>query len=130
VIGLSRCSIKSYIELLKREVKENQNTGFTEQVLDLSYVIWQKLKNLFEETKDLTLETPTACPGSKDNFMYTWTKMEHYLECEIFGSGEIEFFYRNRKTGENWGKDTTLEEGFSKDILHYLTLFAQDVILE
>jgi hypothetical protein len=130
VTGSTRCSIKSYLELLKREVNENQNTGFTEQVLDLSYIVWQKLKNLFEETKGLTLEVPSACPGAKNNFMYTWTKTEHYLECEIFGSGEIEFFYRNRKTGEDWGKDTTLEEGFSKDVLHYLTLFAEDVILE
>jgi hypothetical protein len=130
VTGSTRCSIKSYVELLKKEVKNNTNAGFTEQVLDLSYIVWQKLKNLFEETKGLTLEVPSACPGSKDNFMYTWSKAEHYLECEIFGLGAIEFFYRNRKTGENWGKDTTLEEGFSKDIRHYLTLFAENVIIE
>jgi hypothetical protein len=62
--------------------------------------------------------------------MYSWSKAEHYLECEISGSGEIEFFYRNRKTGEDWGKDITLEQGFSTDILHYLTLFGEDFIIE
>jgi hypothetical protein len=119
VTGSKRCSIKSYIALLRKEAKNDKAAGFTEQVLDLSSVVWQRLKQVFEETQGLSLEVPDACPGAKDNFIYTWSKAEHYLECEIFGSGEIEFFYRNRTTGENWGKETTLEQGFSKDILHY-----------
>lgn len=127
--GSTRCTIKSYIDLLKNEVKNDIAAGFTEQVLDLSYSVWENLKKIFKETKGLALEVPSACPGSKDNFMYTWSKAQHYLECEIFGSGEIEFFYRNRTTGENWGKDTTLEQGFSIDILRYLTMFTEDILI-
>jgi hypothetical protein len=71
----------------------------------------------------LYIEVPDACPGRRDNFMYTWSKEEHYLECEIFGSGEIEFFYRNRETGKNWGEDTTIAQVLSPVILEKVKLF-------
>ncbi len=57
--------------------------------------------------------------------MYTWSKSEYYLECEIFATGAIEFFYRNRNTREVRGEDTTLEQGFSTDILDKVSLFIE-----
>ncbi|MEG4582984.1 hypothetical protein QUA71_25715 [Microcoleus sp. MON1_C5] len=121
-----RCQrLRLYLDSLKNEVREERDANFTEKVLNLSWSVWEELKSLFEKTKGLCLEVPDACPGSKDNFMYTWSKSEHYLECEIFGTGEIEFFYRNRNTGEVWGEDTTLEQGFSTDILDKGSLFIE-----
>jgi hypothetical protein len=122
VIKPNYLRLKSYIDSLKDEVRKEEAPEFTEKVLNLSWSVWEALKTLFEKTKELCLEVPDACPGSKDNFMYTWSKSEHYLECEIFGTGEVEFFYRNRN-GENWGEDTTIERGFSANILQFLTLF-------
>ncbi|MEG4084623.1 hypothetical protein [Microcoleus sp. POL10_C6] len=116
--------LRLYLDSLKSEVKEEIDAGFTEGVLNLSWFVWEALKRFFEET-GLCLEVPDACPGLRDNFMYTWSKSEHYLECEIFGSGEIEFFYRNRNTGEVWGEDTTLEQGFSANILNKGSFFSE-----
>jgi hypothetical protein len=85
--------------------------------------VWQQLSEYFIN-RGFCLEVPDACPGENNDFMYTWSKAEHYLECEIFATGEVEFFYRNRKTGVVWGEDTTLEQGFSSTILEKAALFA------
>ncbi|WP_293330940.1 hypothetical protein [Microcoleus sp. CAWBG58] len=120
-----RCQgLRLYLDSLKNEVREARDANFSERVLNLSWSVWKALKSLFE-ARGRCLEVPDACPGSKDNFMYTWSESEHYLECEIFGTGEIEFFYRNRKTGEVWGEDTTLEQGFSTDILEKASFFIE-----
>lgn len=116
--------LRLYLDSLKNEVREARDANFSERVLNLSWSVWKALKSLFEAT-GRCLEVPDACPGSKDNFMYTWSESEHYLECEIFATGEIEFFYRNRKTGEVWGEDTTLEQGFSTDILEKASFFIE-----
>ncbi|MEG4342429.1 hypothetical protein QUB70_03960 [Microcoleus sp. A003_D6] len=120
-----RCQgLRLYLDSLKNEVTEARDANFSERVLNLSWSVWKALKSLFE-AKGRCLEVPDACPGSKDNFMYTWSESEHYLECEIFATGEIEFFYRNRNTGEVWGEDTTLEQGFSTDILDKASFFIE-----
>ncbi|WP_293156983.1 MULTISPECIES: hypothetical protein [unclassified Microcoleus] len=120
-----RCQgLRLYLDSLKNEVREARDANFSERVLNLSWYVWNALKSLFEAT-GRCLEVPDACPGSKDNFMYTWSESEHYLECEIFATGEIEFFYRNRQTGEVWGEDTTLEQGFSADILEKASFFIE-----
>lgn len=120
-----RCQgLRLYLDSLKNEVREARDATFSERVLNLSWSVWEALKSRFE-AQGLCLEVPDACPGSRDNFMYTWSKSEHYLECEIFATGEVEFFYRNRNTGEVWGEDTTLEQGFSADILDKASLFIE-----
>ncbi|WP_026098232.1 hypothetical protein [Kamptonema formosum] len=125
ILPQKRChGVRVYLDSLKKEARVTGETEFSEKVLDLSWSVWEKLKNLFE-ARGQCLEVPDACPGSRDNFMYTWSKAEHYLECEIFGTGEIEFFYRNRKNGAVWGEDTTLEQGFSKEIFDKASLFIE-----
>ena len=116
--------LRVYLDSLKNEARVTGETEFSERVLNLSWSVWERLTSLFQ-ARGQWLEVPDACPGSKNNFMYTWSKSEHYLECEIFGTGEIEFFYRNRNTGEVWGDDTTLEQGFSGDILDKASLFIE-----
>jgi hypothetical protein len=111
-----------YISSLRSEVETNQESDFTISVLNYSWEVWQGLSKCFAE-RGVCLEVPDACPGQSDNFMYTWSKTEHYLECEIFGNGAIEFFYKNRKTGEVWGEDTTLEHKFSTATLEKAALF-------
>ena len=117
-------SLRVYLDSLKNEARVTGETEFSERVLNLSWSVWERLTSLFQ-ARGLWLEVPDACPGSKNNFMYTWSKSEYYLECEIFGTGEIEFFYRNRNTGEVWGEDTTLDQGFSSDILDKASLFIE-----
>ncbi|HEY9824766.1 MAG TPA: hypothetical protein V6D19_04910 [Stenomitos sp.] len=115
--------LERFIESLKSEVTKSDDSCFTITVINYSWEVWKYLSKYFSD-KDLCLEVPDACPGQDNNFMYTWSRGENYLECEIFGSGEIEFFYRNRKNNQVWGEDTTLEQGFSTSILEKTSLFS------
>lgn len=118
-----RCQeLQRYIENLRSELRTTGTTEFTEEVLDLAWQVWERLK-LYFESRELWLEVPDASPGSQNNFMYAWTRGDYYLECEIFGTGAIEFFYRDDKTDRVWGEDTTLELGFSSDVLAKVQLF-------
>lgn len=115
--------LRLYLDSLRSEAKSTRGSEFTELVIDIAWEVWEKLRNHFHLI-GWCLEVPDACPGQKDNFMYTWSKGEHYFECEIFGSKEVEFFYRNRNSSEVWGEDTTLEHEFSTAILVKAALFA------
>lgn len=113
-----------YLNALSIETQD-EKCEFTQVVIEMAGQIWEKLQTYFY-AKGRSLDIPDACPGSHDNFMFTWSKREHYFECEIFDSGEVEFFYRNRQTGQNWGEDTTLEELVSTippSIVEKITLF-------
>ncbi|MFN6540065.1 MAG: hypothetical protein RM021_027465 [Nostoc sp. EkiNYC01] len=115
--------LKVYLDKLRPQANSTGIDGFTISVLDTAWQTWEKLKEYFS-SKGLFLEVPDACPGQSDNFMYAWSKGEHYLECEIFGNKELEFFYQNRNTSEIWGEDTTLEQEFSAAVLEKVALFA------
>jgi hypothetical protein len=115
--------LRVYVDALRPHANSTGIEGFTISVLDTAWQTWEKLKEYFS-SKGLSLEVPDACPGENDNFMYTWSKGEHYLECEIFGNKEIEFFYQNRNTSEVWGEDTSLEKEFSAAVFEKAALFA------
>jgi hypothetical protein len=89
----------------------------------LSWQVWVNLSQTIQ-SGGLYLEVPHVCPGRSDNLMYTWSFEQHYLECEFFDSGEVEFFYRNRSTGETWGEDTSLSQTLSREIVQKAKLFA------
>lgn len=83
--------------------------------------------------RNLILEIPDCCPNnSSDNFyiMFTWDKDEDYLECEIFNSGVIEFFYRNRYTHKVWSWECNFtmrnefEDGI-EELLEKISLFVE-----
>ena len=109
-----------YIQSLRSEVNTSGETGFTLSVLEKADQVWKNLRSVFS-SKNKCLEVPDACLGYNDNFMYTWSKGEHYLECEIFGSGEVEFFYRTNN--DVWGEDIKIEQDFSTAIIEKVALF-------
>lgn len=113
-----------YLHDLSLETQDDE-CEFTHVVIEMAGQVWEKLRTYFH-AKGRFLEIPDACPGNNDNFMFTWSRKEYYFECEIFGSGEVEFFYRNRQTGQNWGEDTNLEKLVSAippNIVKKTTLF-------
>lgn len=114
--------LQRYLDSLRLEARVSGESEFTVSVIDTAWQVWERLKKHFLD-QGVCLEVPDACPGQRDNFMYTWSRCEHYFECEIFGNGQIEFFYRNRNTGALWGEDTTLEKGFSTDIFGKASIF-------
>jgi hypothetical protein len=115
--------LENYLDTLRSEARAINESEFTVEVINYAWQVWLMLSNSFLG-KNLCLEVPDACPGQDDNFMYTWSRAEHYLECEIFGSGSVEFFYRNRSSSENWGEDITVEDECSAAILEKVALFA------
>jgi hypothetical protein len=112
---------ESYVNELYTEAK-TEDAGFTTKVLDNARQVLQNLNSHFRRDH-LFLEIPDACPGESDNFMFLWNKGEHHLECEIFGNGAVEFFYRNRSTNEVWGEDITIESKLTPAIMKRLMLF-------
>jgi hypothetical protein len=117
-------SLDHYMGSLRSEATSIHDSEFTIFLIDYSWKIWQKLSSIFSK-QGFYLSVPDACPGQNNNFMYTWSKDEHYLECEVFGSGEVEFFYKNRATDDVWGEDTVLEDEFSSNILDKVALFVE-----
>ena len=115
--------LQFYLESLKSETCEINESQFTVTVLEYASKVWNDLSLSFSRNNSC-LEVPDACPGQSDDFMYTWSRAEHYLECEIFGNGIVEFFYRNRNSGEVWGEETTLEQSFSTSILKKVSIFS------
>lgn len=115
--------LQLYLDELRAEARATGESEFTELVIDIACLVWERLRSYFL-SNGLCLEVPDACAGQRDNFMYTWSKGEHYFECEIFGNKEVEFFYRNRNSSEVWGEDTALEQEFSTAILEKARLFA------
>ncbi|MEH1786503.1 MAG: hypothetical protein V7L23_13190 [Nostoc sp.] len=120
---LRHLELQIYLDSLRPQANSAGIDGFTILVLDAAWQTWEKLKEYFS-SKGLSLEVPDACPGQSNNFMFAWSKGEHYLECEVFGNKKIEFFYQNRNTSEVWGEDTTLEQKFSAAALEKVKLFA------
>jgi hypothetical protein len=104
--------------------------AITPKLEQLSIMVWDRLQQVFLNGDHRCLQIPSVCPGNVSNLMYTWNKDDHYLECEIFEEGEIEFFYRNRNTGETWGEDVTSDaltpdQTFSEQILQKTGLFVE-----
>lgn len=117
-----------YLKSLKDEAIAINDS---ENIILKAYSVWSNLRDTFfyKKPKQI-LEVPDCCPntGSQGEFhiMFTWTKDEHYLECEIFNNGDIEFFYRNRiMPSEGWGEDYTIGQTFSEDLIDKLSLFVE-----
>ena len=115
--------LQVYIDSLRPRAGSIREAEFTHKVLDVAWQVWNSLKKQLE-LQGSRLEVPDASPGHSDNFMYVWSRGSHYLECEVFGNGDVEFFYRNRKTNEVWGEDVRVEQEFSGAILDKAALFA------
>jgi hypothetical protein len=117
--------LNAYLTRLKDEATSTDcDANFTVKVLCNAQKVWNDLNNHFQAGYQ-ELIVPDACIGNTDNFMYTWIKDEHYLECEIFGNGEIEFFYRQEITGQVWGEDTTLDNLLLATILEKVAIFVR-----
>ncbi len=112
----------AYIQSLRSEAVANGEIGFTLSVIEKAQQVWEDLRTVFFSNKQC-LEVPDACPGYRDNFMYTWSKGKQHLECEIFGNGEVEFFYRGNND-EIWGEDIKVGQEFSTAIIDKVALFA------
>jgi hypothetical protein len=123
-LGQPSFQLKEQQGTLKSNLLKLFNSQEINQVLyELSLEVWMKLSYIAFQMSGLYLRTPQVCAGSSNNLMYTWSLDQHYLECEIFDSGEVEFFYRNRSTGATWGEDVLFGQNLSREILQKANFF-------
>lgn len=120
-----RKRMNSYLNSLKDEAKRiNGDESVIWLAEDLITLLIHKLAQ-----GNKVLEIPDCCPSESNegdfHIILTWDKDEHYLECEIFNNGDIEFFYRNRFTKQDWGEDTTLTQPLSEEVIEKLSLFVE-----
>ena len=119
--------INEYLLTLEKELIEDKQSTYTIELLNIAWFVWLKLKYTFYK-QGLKLMVPDACIGSNNNFMFAWRNDVHYLECEIFANGLVEFFYRNRTTNEVWGEDIAIEQSLTANIIDKVKLFTNSII--
>lgn len=69
------------------------------------------------------LPIPAASAGPDGQVFYSWDKGRHHLEVEILPGEEIEYFYRDRETGEYWGDDVKAADHIPDRAANNLKLF-------
>jgi hypothetical protein len=99
--------------------------GLNGQMINLAKAVWGRLRAYTAHYCQKQLSTPSSSPGDDSCLMFVWSKGEHYLECEIFESGEVEFFYRNRRTRATWGEDMAACHQISKQIMEKVAIFGE-----
>lgn len=108
--------IKERYEKLLAYMKTVKQGGISAEILDISLGTLCMLID-FMNNKGLSLRIPNACSGESDNFMYVWSDDQHYLECEIFTSKIVEFFYKDRVSNTVWGLDTYLSKSTEDNLI-------------
>lgn len=66
----------------------------------IDYKILAEAIEICYNLTNLGLPIPAACTGPDGQVCYVWDNNEHHLEIEFIPDSPIEFFYRNRETGE------------------------------
>lgn len=51
------------------------------------------------------IDVPQAGPTPDGGFQFVWDKGPHHIEVDAYPDGRLEWFYRNRLTGEVEGAD-------------------------
>jgi hypothetical protein len=116
VLSAEDTQLSNYLEsLLER--------GFSEGLINSSKKTLSSLVMYTARYYRKQLMTPSASPGENASLMFVWSKGEHYLECEMVVSGEVEFFYRNRRTRATWGEDVAVFNQISKQIMEKVAIF-------
>lgn len=88
-------------EYLQRVATERKPPLITQATAKKSWDLWLAVR----KATGYSMAVPSAGTGPDGVMFYSWDKGEHHLEAEIFPDRDVEFFYRNRRTGELWGED-------------------------
>jgi hypothetical protein len=86
---------------------------------DVAWRTWNQLKTQAAGP----LLVPDASGGPNGGLLFFWDQGEHHLELEFLADGEVEFFYRNRRTGTLWGADHHNGQPFAEEILSHVAFF-------
>lgn len=115
-----------YLISIKDEASKIDETG---KITALAYHCWYLCVTWVHQKTTQTLKIPDCVLSGIDPLScirYMWDSDEHYLSCEIYKDGTLEFFYKNRFTNEDWSEDSNIyKKNFSDKLLDKLTLFVE-----
>ncbi len=100
-------------------MNETSQDEISPPMIDLAWSAWIALR----DATSPTLPIPDACPGPDGELLYTWDREEHHFEAEVFPSGAVEFFYRNRLTDELWEHDGMIDDPIPESVIAKMSLF-------
>ena len=74
--------------------------GLSGNYADAARALWGKLVRSVPQ-----IRIPQAGPTPDGSFQLVWDRGEHHVEVDVYPEGHLEWFYRNRRTGEVEGAD-------------------------
>lgn len=108
-----------HFEYLKR-ISSGAEALVSVTVAEQAKHVWLKCMEMFGSL--LVLPAAGATPDGQ--IIYSWDSEEHHLEAEIFGGTHaVEWFYRNRESGEFWEQEIGERESLSGEIVSALRHF-------
>lgn len=99
-----------------------QHGSIPRGMIPFAWNIWSQVRTAMRGC----ILVPNASPGGEQQILYSWDNGEHHLELEVFPSGAVEWFYRNRTTGKLWSLDTTDSYPCPPDAQERLRLFVEE----
>lgn len=87
-------------------------------------IVAEQLWQLVSKESQYRLPVPAACTGSDGEMFYAWDRGRHHLEAEIIPGQDVEFFYRDRETGQFWAEDYRPGDKLPSLVVAALTLFS------
>jgi len=100
----------------------NPNSNFTKNAIHNTIKTWENI-NLHFSGLGKQIKVPNACPGENDNILIVWSQDSFYLECEVFGNGKREYFFRERLSGNNKSFDFLETEEETNEVYQLLNIF-------
>lgn len=118
--------LQSYLDNLEFKSALNHNFVFSLSTIRLAKQVWNNIYS-YEIDKGKKIKVPIACPSSnEDSFMFSWHSPPHYLECEIFDKNNLEYYYMNFETEEDWLEECSDYKHISIPLSYMLELFLDE----
>lgn len=111
-----------YLDSLAHEATR-PDSRFSLEAVENAWFVWQTLRDFFGD-QDAYLAVPNACPGEDDNVLFSWDSTRFYAECEIFGDGRVEYFYRNKETEAFDSEEVDVTSSCPENVMDWLSHFA------
>ena len=94
---------RQYIRGLSKS--DDRESLISAAVAESALRIWSQLNDWMDDD----LAVPDAAPGLNGELVQIWKSRDHYLSLRVGPEEELEFFYRNIKTGQIWCEGYPLE---------------------
>ena len=87
-----------HIQFLRRMSTEGTPPSISQQTAQLALQVFLAMRNLTGGE----LPVPSASAGPDGMVFYNWDRGRHHLDVEIRPSHSVDYFYRDRVTGQTW----------------------------